>query len=111
MWDQRADELNQSMLFLMNSKNEIAKKDLRLAYSQGTNTVCPSNIEEMARYLSTQYPNKNSAHQWDGKRGIKRRGMIRNLKTRIVTRVALQVHTLEILHHLKSPPLLAEELV
>ena len=31
VWEQRADELNQLMLFLMNSKNKIAKKDLYLA--------------------------------------------------------------------------------
>ena len=36
VWEQRADALNQSMFYLMNSKNEIAKKDLRLVYSQGT---------------------------------------------------------------------------
>ena len=28
MWEQKANELNQSMLFLMNSKNKTAKKDL-----------------------------------------------------------------------------------
>ena len=57
VWEQRADALNQSMLYLMNSKNENAKKDLRLAYSQGNNTAYPTDIESAARYLSTQYPN------------------------------------------------------
>ena len=33
VWEQRADALNQSMLYLMNSKNKNAKKDLCLAYS------------------------------------------------------------------------------
>ena len=57
VWEQRTDALNQSMLYLMNSKNEIAKKDLRLAYSQGNNTAYPLDIESMARYLSIQYAN------------------------------------------------------
>ena len=41
---------------------------------------------------------------------IKERGMTQSLKTRIVTLVALLVHTLKILQQLKNPPLLAEEL-
>ena len=45
----RADALNQSMLYLMNLKNENAKKDLRLAYSQGNNTAYLSNIESLRR--------------------------------------------------------------
>ena len=32
-WETRADTLNQAMIYIMNSKNEIAKKDLQLAYS------------------------------------------------------------------------------
>ena len=32
----------------MNSKNEIAKKDLRLAYSQGNYTAYPADIEAAA---------------------------------------------------------------
>ena len=31
VWEQKAGELNQSMFFLMNSKNKTARKDLRLA--------------------------------------------------------------------------------
>jgi len=57
------------MLFLMNSKNDNANNDLHLAYSQGNMTAYPPTIELMARYLSTQYPNKNSANQRDGKKG------------------------------------------
>ena len=60
------------MLFPMNSKNDNAKKDLRLVYSQGNMTGYPSTIEGMARYLSTQYPNKNYANQRDGKKGERR---------------------------------------
>ena len=64
-WQLRADTLNQSMIYLMNSKNEIAKKDLRLAYSQGNYTAYPTDtgIKEAARYLSTQYPNNKSGNQ------------------------------------------------
>ena len=39
MWEQRANALNQSMLYLMNLKNKNTKKDLCLAYSQGNNTA------------------------------------------------------------------------
>ena len=75
----------------MNSKNDNAKKDLRLAYSQGNKTAYPLTIKAMARYMSTQYPNKNSAHQREGKKGIEkeRMGMIPNLKTRTTIPQAL----------------------
>ena len=53
VWELRVDELNQAMLFLINSKNETAKKNLRLVYSQGNSTAYPTIIKEMARYLST----------------------------------------------------------
>ena len=52
IWEERGNELNTAMLFLMNLKNNNAKKDLRLAYSKGNMTVYPSKIIEMARYLS-----------------------------------------------------------
>ena len=74
VWEQRADALNQSMLHLMNFKQKNAKKDLRLTYSQGNNTAYPSDIESMARYLSTQYPNNKPANQRGGKKGDKRKG-------------------------------------
>ena len=51
------------MIYIMNSKNEIAKKDLRLAYSQGNYTTYPTNIKAAAWYLSTQYPNNKSGNQ------------------------------------------------
>ena len=88
----------------MKLENENAKKDLLLAYSQGNMTTYPLTIEEMDKYLKTQYPGTMV------KRGIKRREIIRNLKIRIITRVPLQVYTLKILQHQKNPPLLAEEL-
>ena len=46
----------------MNSKNEIAKKDLQLAYSKGNHTPYPTNIKTAARYLVTQYPNIKSGN-------------------------------------------------
>ena len=74
VWERKADALNQPMLYLMNSKNKNAKKDLRLVYSQGNNTAYPSNIKSMARYLSTQYTNSKSANQHEDKKGDKRKG-------------------------------------
>ena len=53
----------------MNLENNNAKMDLRLAYSQGNMTLYPPTIKLMARYLSTQYPNKNSANQRNDKKG------------------------------------------
>ena len=74
VWELRTDALNQSMLHLMNLKNDNAKKDLYLTYSQGSNTAYPSNIVSMARYLSTQYPNNKSANQRRGKKRDNRKG-------------------------------------
>ena len=65
--------MNQSMFYLMNSKNELTKKDVHMVYSQGNNTAYPLNIESMARYLSTQYSNNKLAHQRGGKKGDKRK--------------------------------------
>ena len=62
VWELRADEPTQAILFLMNSKNKTAKKDLRLVYSQGNNTAYPLNIEAIARYLSIQYSNNKPAN-------------------------------------------------
>ena len=43
------------MLLLMNSKNNNAKKDICLAYSQGNKSAYPVNVESMVRYLSLMY--------------------------------------------------------
>ena len=51
------------MIYIMNSKNEIAKKDLQLAYSQGNHTAYPTNIELVPWYLATQYPNIKPSNQ------------------------------------------------
>ena len=53
----------------MNLKNNNAKKDLRLTYFQENMTAYPSTIELMARYLSTQYPNKNFTNEHNDKKG------------------------------------------
>ena len=74
MREQRTNELNQSMLYLINSKNELAKKELHLAYSQGNNDNYPPNIKPMARYLSSQYSNNKPAHQHRGKKEDKKKG-------------------------------------
>ena len=73
IWEEKGDDLNKAMLFLMNLKNDNTKKDLCLAYSQGNMTAYPSTIKLKIRYLSPQYPNKNSANQRDGKKGDRSR--------------------------------------
>ena len=62
------------MFHVMNSMNKHAKKDLRLAYSQGNMTAYPPNIKAIARYLSTQYSNNNLFNQRNGKEGDKNKG-------------------------------------
>ena len=108
IWKERGDELNKAMLYLMNSKIEHAQNGLTSGLFSRKHEGLSPNIEKMARYLSTQYPNNN---QRNGKRGIQIREMIQNPKTKTVTWVTLQVHTLEILQPLKNPPLLSEGLV
>ena len=66
---ERSNDMTKSMIFLMNSNNNNAKKDLRLAYSHGNKTAHPFTIKVMVRYISIQYPNKNSGHQRKGKKG------------------------------------------
>ena len=71
---ERGDEMNWSILYLMKSKNKHTKKDLRLVYSQGNLTAYPPTIKGMARYLSTQYPNKKPANQPNGSKRDKKKG-------------------------------------
>ena len=68
VWEERGNNLNKAMLFLTYLKNGNAKNDLNLAYSQGNIVAYPFTIKLMARYLSTQYSNKNSANQRNVKR-------------------------------------------
>ena len=51
--EERGDASTKVMLFLLNSKNDNTKKDLRLSYSQGNKLAYPVSAEAMARYLST----------------------------------------------------------
>ena len=51
VWEERGNELNKAMLYLMNSKNKNTKKDLRLAYSKGNMITYSPTIVGMARYL------------------------------------------------------------
>ena len=74
VWEERGDELNKSMLYLMNSKKKHAKKDLVLAYSQRNMTAYPLNIEAMARYLLTKYLNNKPLNQRNGKKGDTNKG-------------------------------------
>ena len=59
----RGDVFTKAMLCLLNSKNNNAKKDLCLSYSQGNKSAYPTTPKAKARYLSTQYPNKTISHQ------------------------------------------------
>ena len=62
IWEERGNDLTKSMLFLMNSKNDIAKKNLCLAYSKRNKTASQPTTKAMAKHMSTQYHNKNSNH-------------------------------------------------
>ena len=67
MWEERGSSSTKTMLFLLNSKNNNTKKDLRLSYSQGNKLAYPTIVKTMAWYLLTQYPNKTIGHQLDKK--------------------------------------------
>ena len=94
------------MLFLMSLKNKTAKKDLRLAYSQGNSTDYSTNIKAMARYLSTNILTTSPLTNVEVTREIKRRVMNQSLKTRMVSLAILPVHMLKTLPQLKSALLL-----
>ena len=70
----KGDASTNTMLLLMNSKNNAAKKDLRLLYSQEKKTAYLVTAEEMARYLSAQYSNKvpNNPRNKSGDRNSKK---------------------------------------
>ena len=70
VWEEKADALNKAMFLLMNSKNDNAKKNLRLAYSQGNKLAYPLNVESTARYVSLMY-NIKSANNACNKKGDK----------------------------------------
>ena len=58
-WEEKVDNLSKTMLLLMNSENELAKKNLRLAFAQNNHSASPQTVEKMARFLLSQYKNKN----------------------------------------------------
>ena len=72
IWEEKVDALNKAMLLLMNSKNNNAKKDLHLAYSQGNKLAFSLNVESMARYLLPMY-NIKSINNHHNKKGNKNR--------------------------------------
>ena len=67
MWEGRGDASTKAMILLLNFKNNNAKRDLCLLHSQGNKSAYPPTVKEMARYRSTQYPNKTIGHQHDKK--------------------------------------------
>ena len=69
VWEKKGDDSVKTMLLIMNSKNDAAKKDLRLSYSQGNTKAYPETVKAMARYLSTQYNNKVTNNPRDKKGG------------------------------------------
>ena len=85
------------MLLLMNSKNKVAKKDLRLAFAQGKHSAYPQTMEKMARFPPLQFKKKISTPTiiLMTRRGIRmeRRVMMPNWKIRIITTHVLQVRT------------------
>ena len=55
IWEEKLDAQNKAILLLMNSKNDNAKKDLRLAYAQGKRSAYLLTVESIARFLLLQY--------------------------------------------------------
>jgi hypothetical protein len=55
-WERLYDDLALAMLFLNNSRNEEAKKELRRSYANGNASAYQITLEKMARLLSSQYP-------------------------------------------------------
>ena len=72
-WEKKGDDSVKAMLLFVNSKNDAAKKNLRLSYSQRNKKAYPETVESMARYLLTQYNNKSTNNPRNKKGG-------RNLK-------------------------------
>ena len=105
VWEEKVDKLGKAILLLMNSKNKAAEKDLCIAYAQGNHSAYPSNMERIARFLSSQYKNKNinpNNNPHDEKYiRTDRRVMKTNWKIRIVATQVLQVCTSEKQHRLK----------
>ena len=57
IWEEKGDASTKAMLLLMNSKNDNAKKDLRLLYSQGNKSAYAVSAEAMSTQDSNKAPN------------------------------------------------------
>ena len=99
VWEEKVDDLAKAMLLLIYWKNISAKKDIYLAFAQGNHSACPQTVEKMARFLLSQYWNKNinpNNNLWDkngdknGKKGDEAKSEDKNRTTQV-----LQVYTLE----------------
>ena len=55
-WERINDDLVLAMIFLNNSKNDDAKKDMRRSFANGNKSAYQVTLEKMARLLSSQYP-------------------------------------------------------
>ena len=55
-WERINDDLVLAMIFLNNSKNDDAKKDMRRTFANGNKCAYQITLEKMARLLSSQYP-------------------------------------------------------
>ena len=62
IWEKRSNASTKVMLLSLNSKNNNAKKDLHLLYSQGDKSAYSAKAKTIATYLPTQYPNKTIGH-------------------------------------------------
>ena len=67
IWEEKVDAQNKAMLFLMNSKNKIAKKGLCLAYTQCNHSTYLETVESMAIFLASQYNIKTVNNPYDKK--------------------------------------------
>ena len=77
-WERTNDDLVLAMLFLNNSRNDVAKQELRRSFANGNKSAYQVTLEKMARLLSSQYPmtkgqlKKNTQH--DGSRSRRKGG-------------------------------------
>ena len=62
-WIRINDDLVMAMLFLNNSKNDDAKKELRRSYANGNKSAYQVTLEKMARLLSSQYAMTKGPHK------------------------------------------------
>ena len=68
IWEEKSDDQKKAMLLLINSKNDSAKKNLRLVYAQGNRSAYQGTVKSMARFLLLQYNIKTVNNPCDKKR-------------------------------------------